>query len=227
MTEPTTAAAETGLVSTDPGPSSVTHEAWSLEDESGTPAEPYTWPSTWLRAGLLALCAAVIAGAIWAVGWAVAGDKPTTAAVAATGSHRASPAATPAAAPRRRPVPVPMAAPAPAPTTTAVPTPTVTIDASPPVETEVPSPPPAPKPLPMPVFEDIHDQWLLNNLRSLGYTIINPALVISNAHEACRLLQQGESTDQMNQQMQERMGASMLDTLQLTSSAMLAYPNCY
>ena len=64
-------------------------------------------------------------------------------------------------------------------------------------------------------------------MQSLGYTIINPALVIAYAHEACRLLQQGESTDQMNQQMQARMGATTLDTLQLTSSAMLAYPNCY
>jgi hypothetical protein len=31
----------------------------------------------------------------------------------------------------------------------------------------------------------------------------------------------------MNQQMQARMGASTIDTLQLTSSAMLTYPNCY
>jgi hypothetical protein len=31
----------------------------------------------------------------------------------------------------------------------------------------------------------------------------------------------------MDQQMQARMGANMTDTLQLTSSAMLAYPNCY
>ena len=66
----------------------------------------------------------------------------------------------------------------------------------------------------MPVFDDSRDQWLLNNLRSLGYTILNPALVIANAREACRLLQQGESTAQMNQQMQARMGASTIDTLQ-------------
>jgi 7-keto-8-aminopelargonate synthetase-like enzyme len=97
------------------------------------------------------------------------------------------------------------------------------------VQREVPPPPPpvaAPE-LPAPAFDPSRDQWLLNNMRSLGYTIMNPPLVIANAHEACRLLQQGESTDQMNQQMQARMGASTLDTLQLTSSAMLAYPNCY
>jgi hypothetical protein len=99
----------------------------------------------------------------------------------------------------------------------------------PPVSTEVPPPPVGTPelPAPVPVFEDSRDQWLLNNLRSLGYTIVDPSLVIANAHQACRLLQQGESTDQMDQQMQARMGANMTDTLQLTSSAMLAYPNCY
>jgi 7-keto-8-aminopelargonate synthetase-like enzyme len=102
------------------------------------------------------------------------------------------------------------------------------IETSPPVQREVPPPPPVSElPAPVPVFDDSRDQWLLNNLRSLGYTILNPALVIANAREACRLLQQGESTAQMNQQMQARMGASTIDTLQLTSSAMLAYPNCY
>jgi hypothetical protein len=227
MNEPITAAPETGLVSADSRPASVSNEAWSLEDESDTPTEPYTWPSAWLRAGLLVLCAAVIAGVIWAVGWVVVGRKPTIAAVPAASGHRPSPAATPAAAPRSHSVPAPLAAPAPAPRTTVAPMPTVRIEASPPVATEVSPPPPAPKLPPAPVFEDNRDQWLLNNLRSLGYTIVNPALVISNAHEACRLLQQGESTDLMNQQMQARMGASMLDTLQLTSSAMLAYPNCY
>lgn len=39
-----------------------------------------------------------------------------------------------------------------------------------------------------------------------------PALVIRNAHEACRLFQQGESSEQVNQQMSAKMGASLLDT---------------
>jgi hypothetical protein len=79
----------------------------------------------------------------------------------------------------------------------------------------------------VPQFDPARDQWLLNNMRSLGYVIVNPQLVISNAHEACRLFQQGESSEQVNQQMSTRTGANMTDTLQLTSSAMLAYPNCY
>jgi hypothetical protein len=54
------------------------------------------------------------------------------------------------------------------------------------------------------VFDASRDQWLLDHLRSLGYPIVNPPLVISNAHQACRLLQQGESTVQMNQQMSSR-----------------------
>jgi Protein of unknown function (DUF732) len=227
MTEPITEVAETGLGSTDPGPISASNEAWSLElDESDSPTEGYTWPAAWLRAALLALCAAVIAGAIGVIGWTTAPRLSHT-STSVTRGHRPSHPATPAAAPRSHPVPVPLAAPAPAPSTTAAPSPTVRIEASPPVATEVPPPAPAPKLAPPPVFEDSQDQWLLNNLRSLGYTIINPSLVISNAHEACRLLQQGESTDEMNKEMQARMGTDLTDTLQLTSSAMLAFPNCY
>jgi hypothetical protein len=96
-----------------------------------------------------------------------------------------------------------------------------------------PQPAPAPKPpvvplvAPSPEFDPARDQWLLDNLRSLGYMIFNPPLVIHNAHEFCRLLQQGESTRQADQQMAAQTGASTVDILQLTASAMLAYPNCY
>jgi hypothetical protein len=76
-------------------------------------------------------------------------------------------------------------------------------------------------------FDRVRDQWLLDNLRSLGYLIINPPLVIHNAHESCRLFEQGESPEQVNQQMSAVTGLNIDDTLQLTSSAMLAYyPNC-
>lgn len=226
MDDPITELAGTGLGSTDPGPLSSLNEAWSLEaDECDLLTERYTWPSAWLRAALLALCAAVIAGAIGMIGWAT-GPQHRDTSIPATRGHRPWLAATPAFAPRIHPVPMPLAAPVPAPNTTAAP-PTVRIDASPPAETEVPLPPPAPKLPPVPVFETSQDQWLLNNLRSLGYIIVNPPLVIANAHEACRLFQSGESPEQVNQQMAARMGTSMTGTLQLTSSAMLAYPNCY
>jgi hypothetical protein len=100
---------------------------------------------------------------------------------------------------------------------------TVTIEASPPAAAEMPSSPPAPSHH----FDSGRDWWLLGNLRSLGYTIINPALVISSAYQACRLFQQGESPAQVNQQMSAVTGLNIDDTLQLTSSAMLAYyPDC-
>jgi hypothetical protein len=229
--EPNTVAAErVSPGSTDPGETWAPAEAWSLEvEESDDPAERHTWPGTWMRAGLLAFCATLIAGVVGVVGWATMPRHNAT-QMPATHDHRPAPGATPVAAPPIHHVVAPLAAPKPpAPSTTPAPSPTVTIEASPPVQREVPPPPPpvaAPE-LPAPAFDPSRDQWLLNNMRSLGYTIMNPPLVIANAHEACRLLQQGESTDQMNQQMQARMGASTLDTLQLTSSAMLAYPNCY
>jgi hypothetical protein len=98
------------------------------------------------------------------------------------------------------------------------------LQAEPPVHHEMaPSPPPAPSP----AFDPARDQRLLNTLRLFGYTISDPPLVIEYAHQACRLFQQGESTDQVNQQMSAQIGTSMIETLELTSSAMLVYPNCY
>jgi hypothetical protein len=97
----------------------------------------------------------------------------------------------------------------------------VTIEASTLAATEIP------RPALLPQFDRVRDRWLLDNLRSLGYTIINPPLVIHNAYEACRLFQLGESPEQVNQQMSAMTSMNMDDTLQLTSSAMLAYyPNC-
>ena len=221
MTHPHTVAAE----ALTPAPD----EAWSLEvDESDDdPTQRHTWPGTWMRAALLALSAMVIAAVVGVLGWATMPRHSAT-ALPATHAHRRAPAAARVAAPPIHHVTTPLAAPKPA-VPSPTPAPAVTIEASPPVQHEIaPPPPPVPEPpAPTPVFDDSRDQWLLNNLRSLGYTIINPPLVIANAHEACRLLQQGESTDQMDRQMQARMGASMLDTLQLTSSAMLAYPDCF
>jgi hypothetical protein len=117
---------------------------------------------------------------------------------------------------------VPTAEPAPAePIPAPQPSPAVMSEASPPVGTAIP-------PLALsPQFDRLGDQWLLDNLRTLGYTITNPPFVIDNAHEACRLFQQGESPEQVNQQMSATTGMNMDDTLQLSSSAMLAYyPNC-
>jgi hypothetical protein len=116
----------------------------------------------------------------------------------------------------------PVAKPAPpAPVTAPESLPAVTVDASPPAVAEIPSPAPSPQ------SDRARDQWLLDNLRSLGYVIINPAIVIHKAHEACRLFQQDESPEQVNQQMSAITGMNLDDTVQLTSSAMLAYyPNC-
>jgi hypothetical protein len=195
--------------------------AWSLEDTTsdamlGDGRRP-------LSAVLLALLAVVAASGAALGAFVVGQHEPER----INASRRASSAPPPPVAPPSHAVPVPVAAPAakpapPVPSTVRVAPPTITIDASPPVATEVPPPPP-----PAPQFDPARDQWLLNNMRSLGYVIVNPQLVISNAHEACRLFQQGKSSEQVNQQMSTRMGANITDTLQLTSSAMLAYPNCY
>lgn len=226
MSEPITLLANTALEPT--GPRASEHDyAWSLEDD-GLDSEEFGVDHTTLWLWLYVLTTAVVVAALIGVLVFVIHGRHGS-APASVPQTSTLPAKTTSAAPPTHHVAAPVAAPRPTvPSTAPVPSPTVTIEASPPVQREVPPPRPASElPAPVPVFDDSRDQWLLNNLRSLGYTILNPALVIANAHEACRLLQQGESTEQMNQQMQARMGASTIDTLQLTSSAMLAYPNCY
>lgn len=120
------------------------------------------------------------------------------------------------------PVITPVAKPAPPALVTAPESPpTATVDVSPPEAAGIPSPALSPQ------SDRARDQWLLDNLRSLGYVIINPPVVIHKAHEACRLFQQDESPEQVNRQMSAITGMNLDDTVQLTSSAMLAYyPNC-
>jgi hypothetical protein len=187
--------------------------AWSVDDNA-----PDVMPTDGARPlskALLALLAAVVASAVALGAFMLGLREPDRVSAPAAAPAVATPHSSQFAAAAK---PAPTTAPPPKPK------PRVRIEASPPVETEVPPPPPPPPP---PQFDPARDQWLLNNLRSLGYVIINPPLVISNAHEACRLFREGESSEQVNQEMSARMGANMIDTLQLTSSAMLAYPNCY
>jgi hypothetical protein len=202
--------------------------AWSSEVDTYEAAESHHdhWRARLLWAPLLMALVATAAAVLWFSATLYREERGLTVDPSQPSTH-ISPAHIFAAPARAAHVPTP---PTPQPPSSAAPTPTtVVFVVPPPVSTEVPPPPAGTPelPAPVPVFEDSRDQWLLNNLRSLGYTIVDPSLVIANAHQACRLLQQGESTDQMDQQMQARMGANMTDTLQLTSSAMLAYPNCY
>lgn len=88
-----------------------------------------------------------------------------------------------------------------------------------------PAPPPRPT-VPAPQADTAGDQRMLASLRGLGLTIYDEQLVLRNAHEVCDLFRQGESVDEVNQRMAAQTGASMADVLQLTSSAMLSYPNC-
>jgi hypothetical protein len=166
---------------------------------------------------LLAFLAAIAVAGVTLGAFVFGGHEPerfnTLTPVALSPSHQVSASViTPAA--KRAPV-VPNTAPEPGAT--------VTIEALSPAASEIPPSLPALSSQ----FDRSRDQWLLDNLRSLGYTIINPARVISSAYEACRLFEQGESPEQVNQQMSAVTGLNIDDTLQLTSSAMLAYyPNC-
>jgi len=60
--------------------------------------------------------------------------------------------------------------------------------------------------------DTLYDQRFLDQMRSLGYVIVNPQLALRNAHEACRLFRLGESAEQVNQQMSAQMGANTIRT---------------
>ena len=206
--------------------------AWSLDDGAATPVERHSWRLAWAQAAVFAALGAVCAFAVGAVGWVLVGVHDVSRQAPPVTRRAQEVAPTP-----NRTAPTALAAPATV-TVEATP-PTVTVKATPPTVTVEPAPatvtvrvPAGPLAAPRssltpPAADPVGDQRFLDHMRALGYVIVNRQLLLDNAHEACRLLRQGDSTDQVNQEMATRMGTSTADTLQLVSSAMLAYPDCY
>ncbi|WP_407687580.1 DUF732 domain-containing protein [Mycobacterium sp. HUMS_1102779] len=206
--------------------------AWSLDDGEAMPVERHSWRMAWAQAAVFAALGALCAFAIGAVGWVLVRGHEDWRQSPPVAHRPGEVTATPA-----RKAPAALAAPATV-TVRATP-PTVTVKATPPTVTVEPAPTtvtvPAPAgPLESPrsslapqAADPVGDQRFLDHMRALGYVIVNRQLLLDNAHEACRLLRQGDSTDQVDQEMAARMATSTSDTLQLVSSAMLAYPDCY
>lgn len=207
--------------------------AWSGEEPEGCEPDPHpqrrSWSATCASAAALIISAAALAAAVGFVGLRShqVHEAPPVTSVTHPHAVALKPAPVPhrpSAAPKTAPKATPKAAPKTAPKAL-----------RPAAHNARHLAPPRPRrrvvaPAPLAAsrgFPPADDQRVLQDLRSLGYTITDPSLVISNAHEACRLFQLGESPRQVNQQMSKRMGADLTDTLQLTSSAMLAYPTCY
>ena len=156
------------------------------------------------RGILLGAAVAVVASVVGIALWVSKPDKPQ--------SNPTTTAAAPSA---------PVAAPPAPPVTTTVTTPPVTVTAQttePPTQVTTTMPPL--------VFTAAQDQRLLNDLSSMGYAIPNPALVVHEAHQYCLLVRQGEDSSQVNQDIQAATGWDASYTLQVTSGAILAYPNC-
>ncbi len=188
--------------------------AWSLDDDGeAMPVERHSWRLAWAQAAVFVALGAVCAFAIGAVGWVLVRGHDDW--------RQAPPVAHRPGEVTQTPARKALAAPAtvtvePAPTTVTVPAPAGTIhfprrssDAAP------------------QAIDPAADQRFLDHMRSLGYVIVNPQLILHNAHEACRLLRQEDSAEQVDQEMAARMGTNTADSLQLVSSAMLAYPDCY
>jgi hypothetical protein len=180
--------------------------AWSVEELAEPPAGR-SWRAAWVAAVAVLLACGVVAVLI---GTLSRNDEPNAQAPPVLSSAAVTPMMPPRA----------VAPTVPATTVTVQATPsTVTVEASPPPETTT-------VPSAAPLSEAVYDQRFLDRMASLGYVVSDRSLAVSNAHEVCQLLRLGESPAQVNQQMAARTGASMADVLQLTASAMLAYPDC-
>jgi len=181
------------------------------------PAQRHSWALVWAQAAAFVSMGVASAVVVAAAGWLllrVRHDPPQSPPVA----HR--PAQVTATTSTKAP-------PAPSTVTVVATAPTVTVGATPPTVT-VGAPATTASRVAAPhAGEADDDQRFLEHMRSLGYVIFDPEVALSNAHEACRLLRRGESTDQVDQEMSARTGANMTDTVQLVSSAMLDYPDCY
>ncbi len=211
--------------------------AWSLADDVDTVPVERPWGLAWGQATVFLSIGAVVALVIAVVGWTIGRSDHEPQPLA----HEARPAAAAAAVTSTSAAPVAAVVPPSTVTAQAVPT-TVTVQApAPPPKTTIVTvqapaqtttvrvtsePPPEANVVPQ-LSQTVYDQRFLEKMRSLGYTITNESLAVRNAHEACRLFGQGETATQVNEQMSAKVGASMTDTLQLTSSAILAYPNCF
>lgn len=117
---------------------------------------------------------------------------------------------------------VPATKPAPIPTTTA------TVTAAPPA-----APPPvtvtAEPPAPTRTFTYTaeQDQTMLGLITAVGGHMDDPSEVLQAAHETCRLYWHGASVDQVQQEIAAQSGWSRFIVMQVTSTAIRAYPNCF
>ncbi len=138
----------------------------------------------------------------------------------ATAAWKVSVEPTPSAAPPTTVISTVVAAPS-----------TVTEVISTPQETasEVTPPPPSvvvitvPSPVP---DAQAADQRFLDRMGSLGYTVADRSAALRVAHQVCRLFRQGETPEQIDQQLEAQTRSSPTDVLELVSSAMLSYPDC-
>jgi hypothetical protein len=205
-----TSADETAIV---PPPTEAAPElAWSLDDDADpVPVERQSWALTCGQAAVFL--------SVGVVGWVLlrAHQGPPNPQRLPPAAHPAPVVARPSSSPPASTVTIRPAAP---PTVTVGAAPTTVTLAAPSMAIAAPRTPAVSAPRGV---DPVNDQRFLDKMRSLGYTITDPQLAVRNAHETCRLFQLGESVEQVNRQMSAQMGANMTDTLELTSSAILAY----
>lgn len=183
-----------------------TLEAWADEIEPPEP-ERQTWRKTLIVAAAI-VAAGLVLGSAVGVGFLLRSARTEPVSVPPGTAAQSGGTAEVGVSEEADPIAVP----------TAAPPSTVTVVAEP---TTGAAPPPAAS-----NFSDA-DQALLATLASRGWNIYDPALVVNNAHEVCRLFRTTRmGGDRVNREIAAQMGTTERDAWALTSAAMITYPNC-
>jgi Protein of unknown function (DUF732) len=152
--------------------------------------------------------------------------------------HQPAVSPTPVAAPAPAPTVVTVQAPPPSTVTVqAAPPPTVTVQATPSTTTVIPDQPPEPTAThlaaPVPSFQPTvpilaaEDQAFLARQRADGWVIYDDQQMLRTAHLVCLKFRQGESAEQVNQELASMPGPnSMQMALQFSSNVLLSYSEC-
>jgi hypothetical protein len=190
-------------------------------DADAEATTPHSWPSTVITAGSILVGAAILAVICAGI---FGGHTDTTTTTTTTADPW--PTAPWIAAPTQTAPPV------------TVTPPPVTVMAAPPTITETPAAPtrhvkPAFAPTPA------EDQAVVMYITGLGYRITDPAVVISDAQESCRLSRSGERAREVDDTLQAENRIANLIILDgtpvdarsamvtISSAAVLEYANCY
>jgi Protein of unknown function (DUF732) len=204
ITETPASAAPTNIAPITPPPQRFEpRDAWSSEQPELE--APNLWPTRIRWAAATAVLIAAILTLAW-MAWTLA-EWP----------HRTT-----------TPPPVTVTMRPPPPSTVTLPPSTTTLAAPPPVTVTLPptTVTAPPRPITPRHFSDAEDEKMLATLRSWGWEIHNPPVVVDTARTSCLLMHEGHGLQEVVYIIAAETDVSLHDAGQLVSAAAGAYSNC-